>query len=96
MSTDTTKSADEDTTPTWVANLWEKVTDSVTAFFDGAGKVLTRMMGSSNERYVRKLGYIRPNKPGATAHRRSRLAPRPGQRARREDARPHRRASCAA
>ena len=65
MSTDTMNEEDKDTTPEWVVNLWEKVTDGVSAFFDGAGKFLTRMMGSSNERYVRQLGYIRPNKPGA-------------------------------
>ncbi len=61
MSTDTT----EDTTPLWLTNLWEKVSDGVSSFFDGAGTAITRMLGSSNERYVRQLGYIRPNKPGA-------------------------------
>ena len=47
------------------SNLWEKVTDGVSSFLDGAGNVLTKMLGSSNERYVRQLGYVRPNKPGA-------------------------------
>jgi preprotein translocase subunit SecA len=61
MSTETT----EDTTPIWLTNLWEKVSDGVSSFFDGAGTAITRMLGSSNERYVRQLGYIRPNKPGA-------------------------------
>ena len=65
MTTETTKDADEDTTPTWLANLWERVNDGVSGFFDGAGKLITRLMGSSNERYVRQLGYVRPNKPGA-------------------------------
>ena len=96
MSTDTTKDDDTDTTPAWLANLWEKVNDGVTAFLDGAGKVLTRMMGSSNERYVRQLGYIRAQQARRHAHRHARLAARADQLARREDARPLRRASCAA
>jgi preprotein translocase subunit SecA len=66
MSTDTTNE-ETDTTPAWVTNLWEKVTDGVTAFVDGAGRMLTNVMGSSNERYVKQLGYLRPNKPGAEA-----------------------------
>ncbi len=45
--------------------MWEQVSDGINVFIDGAGKFLTRMMGSSNERYVRQLGYVRPNKPGA-------------------------------
>src|SRR3984957_18484656 len=61
MSTDTT----EDITPLWLTNLWEKVSDGVSNLLDGAGTAITRMLGSSNERYVRQLGYIRPNKPGA-------------------------------
>ena len=50
MSTDTKQDDDIDTTPAWLANLWEKVNDGITSFLDGAGKALTRMMGSSNER----------------------------------------------
>src|ERR1700680_4329697 len=65
MTTDTEKTDDTDTTPEWVVNLWEKVTDGVSSFFDGAAKALTNVLGSSNERYVKQLGYIRPNKPGA-------------------------------
>jgi preprotein translocase subunit SecA len=65
MSTDTTNEADKDTTPEWVTNLWEKVTDGVSGFFEGVSKLLTQALGSSNERYVRQLGYIRPNKAGA-------------------------------
>src|ERR1700675_2392718 len=66
MSTDTT-TEDTDTTPAWVTNLWEKVTDGVSAFFDRASRMLTNVLGSSNERYVKQLGYVRPNKPGAEA-----------------------------
>ena len=44
MSTDTT----EDTTPLWLSNLWEKVSDGVTTFLDGAGTAITRVFGSSN------------------------------------------------
>ncbi len=65
MTTDTEKKEDEDTTPEWLVNLWEKVSDGVTTFLDGAAKLITNMVGSSNERYIRQLGYVRPNKAGA-------------------------------
>src|SRR5260370_32219426 len=41
------------------ANIWERLTDGMSAFGEGVGRWLTRLMGSSNERYIRKLGYIR-------------------------------------
>src|SRR5260370_20338202 len=41
------------------ANVWERLTDGVSAFGEGVGRWMTRLMGSSNERYVRKLGYVR-------------------------------------
>src|SRR5262249_14018294 len=47
-------------------SFWEKLGDGLSAFSEGVGKFLMRLMGSSNERYVRKLGYIRASKPGAT------------------------------
>ena len=31
------------------------------------GRFLMRLFGSSNERYVKNLGYIRPSTPGAQA-----------------------------
>ena len=65
MTTEVKKKEEEDTTPEWLVNLWEKVSDGVTTFLDGAAKFLTNMVGSSNERYVRQLGYVRPNKAGA-------------------------------
>jgi preprotein translocase subunit SecA len=45
-------------------SVWEKLGDGLSAFSDGVGRFLTRLFGSSNERYVRKLGYIRSNAPG--------------------------------
>ena len=66
MTTETeNKTDDTDTTPEWLVNLWEKVTDGVSGFLDSIAKMLTNVMGSSNERYVRQLGYVRPNKAGA-------------------------------
>ncbi|MGH9677423.1 MAG: preprotein translocase subunit SecA, partial [Candidatus Acidiferrum sp.] len=41
-------------------SLWEKFADGLSAFSEGFGRALTGMFGSSNVRYVRKLGYIRP------------------------------------
>ncbi len=46
-------------------SFWEKLGDGLSAFSEGVGKFLTRLMGSSNERYVRKLGYVRAYAPGA-------------------------------
>ena len=40
-------------------SLWEKLSDGLSAFSEGAAQFLTRLFGSSNERYIRKLGYIR-------------------------------------
>src|SRR6202171_6056295 len=48
------------------ANVWERLTDGLSAFGEGVGRWLTRLMGSSNERYVRKLGYIRARTPTDT------------------------------
>src|SRR4051812_31000135 len=46
-------------------SLWEKLGDGLSAFSENAGRFLMRLFGSSNERYIRKLGYVRPAKPGA-------------------------------
>ncbi len=46
--------------------LWEKLGDGLTAFSENVGSFLLRLFGSSNERYVRSLGYIRAAAPGAT------------------------------
>src|SRR5262245_18858322 len=47
-------------------SIWEKIGDGFSAFTEGVGRFITRLFGSSNERYVRKLGYVRPATPGAT------------------------------
>ena len=47
-------------------SFWEKLGDGLSAFSEGLGSFILRLMGSSNERYVRKLGYVRASKPGAT------------------------------
>ncbi|HEY7315521.1 MAG TPA: preprotein translocase subunit SecA, partial [Gemmataceae bacterium] len=46
--------------------FWEKLGDGLSAFSEGVGKFLLRLFGSSNERLVRNLGYIRASEPGAT------------------------------
>jgi preprotein translocase subunit SecA len=40
-------------------SIWEKIGDGFSAFAEGVGSVLTRLLGSSNERVVRQLGYVR-------------------------------------
>jgi preprotein translocase subunit SecA len=49
-----------------VSSFWEKLGDGLSAFSEGVSRFLTRLLGSSNERYVRKLGYIRASSPAAT------------------------------
>ncbi|MFM7150182.1 MAG: preprotein translocase subunit SecA, partial [Gemmataceae bacterium] len=44
-----------------------KLSDGLSAFSEGVGRVFLRIMGSSTDRYVRNLGYVRPAKPGAQA-----------------------------
>src|SRR3954468_24542345 len=44
---------------------WETIGDGLTAFQEGVGRFLMRLFGSSNVRYVRKLGYVRPAQAGA-------------------------------
>src|SRR5262249_7597222 len=41
------------------ANFFEKLGDALSAFSEVTARLLTRFMGSSNERQIRKLGYIR-------------------------------------
>src|SRR5262245_41229518 len=43
--------------------FWEKLSDGLSAFSETVAHLLTRLLGSSNERYVRKLGYIRSRDP---------------------------------
>ncbi len=46
--------------------LWEKLTDSLSAMSENIVGFLGRLFGSSNERIIRSLGYIRPR--GSEAH----------------------------
>jgi preprotein translocase subunit SecA len=49
------------------ASFWEKLTDSVGALTEGLVGFLGRLFGSSNERQIKTLGYIRP-RPGEDQH----------------------------
>src|SRR6185295_5472706 len=42
----------------------EKIGDKLSAFSEGIANFITRLLGSSYERYVRKLGYVR-NRDGS-------------------------------
>src|SRR5262245_5184967 len=53
------------TEPKVEASIWEKIGDGLSAFAEYVGRFLTRLLGASNERYIRKLGYLRANKAGA-------------------------------
>jgi preprotein translocase subunit SecA len=44
-------------------SLFERLGDGFNAFSEGAAGFLMRLFGSSNERYIRKLGYIRSKDP---------------------------------
>jgi preprotein translocase subunit SecA len=46
--------------------FWEKLGDGLSAFSEGFGKFLMGLFGSSNERFVRSLGYVRASVAGAT------------------------------
>jgi preprotein translocase subunit SecA len=48
------------TDPKMDVSFWEKLGDGLSAFSEGFAKFLTRLLGSSNERYIRSLGYVRP------------------------------------
>jgi preprotein translocase subunit SecA len=47
----------------FLEQLWDQLGDRVSAFSEWASRVLLRVFGSSNERYIRKLGYIRSGDP---------------------------------
>jgi preprotein translocase subunit SecA len=47
----------------FLEQLWDQLGDRITAFSEWVSRVLLRVFGSSNERYIRKLGYIRSNDP---------------------------------
>jgi preprotein translocase subunit SecA len=48
------------------ATFFEKLTDALSGFSEGVAGFLLRLLGSSNERYIRSLGYIRSKDPKAT------------------------------
>src|SRR6516164_5775603 len=48
-------------------SVWEKIGDGFSAFGEWVSRSLTRLMGSSNERYVHKLGYVRNKTAGEHA-----------------------------
>src|SRR5947209_6337139 len=48
-------------------SIWEKIGDGLGAMSEGFGRLLMRIMGSSTERYVRKLGYVRAKDGSHTA-----------------------------
>jgi preprotein translocase subunit SecA len=53
VSTQNNQAIDQD------LNLLEKLGDKLNAFTEGVANFLTRLFGSSNERAIRKLGYVR-------------------------------------
>src|SRR5271168_4717466 len=48
------------TDPNMEPSIWESLGDKLSALSDVVGRWLMRLFGSSNERYVRDLGYVRP------------------------------------
>src|SRR5665213_2350 len=46
------------------ATLWDKLGDGLTVVQEGFGRFLTGLFGSSNERVIRSMGYVRAPKPG--------------------------------
>jgi preprotein translocase subunit SecA len=44
-------------------SFWEKLGDGLTTVSETVSQFLTRVLGSSNERYIRKMGYIRSKDP---------------------------------
>ena len=62
--------------------IWERFTDSLSSISEGIVGFLGRIFGSSNERLVRALGYIRPKgseehtvAPGSVLHKVNSLEP---------------------
>ncbi|GIW79111.1 MAG: hypothetical protein KatS3mg105_0918 [Gemmatales bacterium] len=47
------------TEPAVDTSFWEKLSDGLSAFSEAVANFITRLFGSSNERTLRKLGYIR-------------------------------------
>src|ERR1700674_646937 len=47
----------------WEVSFFERLGDGLSAISEGAAGALMRLFGSSNERVIRKLGYIRAKDP---------------------------------
>ena len=45
-------------------SLWDKLGDGFTSVQEGFGRFLTGLFGSSNERVIRSMGYVRAPRPG--------------------------------
>ncbi len=45
-------------------SFWESLGDRLSAFSEWVSRLLLRLFGESDERYIRKLGYLRPKAPG--------------------------------
>src|SRR5262249_13951476 len=43
----------------FLEQAWDTLTDRLSAFSEWVSRLLLRVFGSSNERYIRKLGYVR-------------------------------------
>src|SRR5262245_28277999 len=56
----------ETSSPNMEASFWEKLGERLSGFSEFVGRFLLRLFGSSNERYIRKLGYIAAKKPTDT------------------------------
>src|SRR5260370_11110609 len=50
--------------PNMDLSFWDKLGDKFSGFSDAVGRWLMALFGSSNERYIRDLGYIRPKTAG--------------------------------
>jgi preprotein translocase subunit SecA len=55
------------TDSTTASSVWERLGDAFTSFGEGVSRFLTRLFGSSNERVVRSLGYLRDRRAAAHA-----------------------------
>jgi preprotein translocase subunit SecA len=47
-------------------SFWERLSDGLSSFSEWVGSSLMRLFGSSNERFIRSLGYIRASGGSAT------------------------------
>ncbi len=55
------------TDPSLEMSFWEKLGERLSGLSEGVGRILMRLFGDSNERYIRKLGYTAARKPSEAA-----------------------------